>query len=97
VTDVQTKVILDLTRTCLMKAAELLIMTIYLGPDGSWSCVGICAPCTACFHMSPTPHSLLLMVKSGVSCDNDKSVLDLMRSCPTCSALAIESGWMNSC
>jgi hypothetical protein len=32
-----------------MKAAELLLMTSYLGPDGSWSCVGICAPCT--LHM----------------------------------------------
>jgi hypothetical protein len=38
---VQSKVVRDLTRSCLMKAAELLMMTSYLGPDGSWSCVGI--------------------------------------------------------
>jgi hypothetical protein len=56
-----------------MKATELLIMTIYLGPDGSWSCVGICAPCTSRLHMLPTTHHVLLMAKSGVSCDNNEN------------------------
>lgn len=47
-------------RPCLMKAAELLAMTSYLGPDGSWSCVENCEPCALALSHVLALHCLML-------------------------------------
>lgn len=66
----KSKVVRDLTRSCLMRAAELLMMTSYLGPDGSWSCVGIAHRAPHAFTCPRlAPHHQL--DESGVSHDSD--------------------------
>jgi hypothetical protein len=62
------------SRPCLVKAAELLAMTSYLGPDGSWSCVEMCEPCALRLsHVLVLSHFVPPLANSGVSYDSRES------------------------